>query len=73
MPTPTPSTLPPWSHESHRRQQARRGLELSPAERLHWLETTMDQMRALLGRAATRPAGVGREADSTDAEVTTRQ
>ena len=35
----------------HRRRQARLGLQLSPAERLRWLEETMDELRRLLGRA----------------------
>lgn len=37
--------------EGHRRRQARLGLHLSPAERLRWLEETMDELRRLLGRA----------------------
>lgn len=37
--------------EGHARRQARIGLDLSPAERLRWLEETMDQLRGLLGRA----------------------
>ena len=35
----------------HRRRQARLGLRLSPAERLRWLEQTMDELRGLVGRA----------------------
>lgn len=37
--------------DGHERRQARRGLELTPAARLRWLEETMAEMRALLGRA----------------------
>ena len=37
--------------EGNRRRQARLGLQLSPAERLRWLEETMDELRRLLGRA----------------------
>ncbi len=37
--------------EGHRRRQARLGLCLSPAERLRWLEETMDELRGLVGRA----------------------
>ena len=37
--------------EGHSRRQARLGLRLSPAERLEWLERTMDELRGLLGRA----------------------
>lgn len=46
------SRTPSWSYASHRRRQVRRGLELNAAERLHWLETTLEEMRSLLGRAA---------------------
>jgi len=38
--------------EGHDRRQARLGLELSPAERLEWLERTLAEMREILGRAA---------------------
>ena len=38
--------------EGHDRRQARLGLELSPAERLEWLERTLAEMRELLGRAS---------------------
>lgn len=37
--------------EQHRRRQARLGLRLSPAERLRWLEESMEEFRKLLGRA----------------------
>lgn len=37
--------------DGHGRRQARTGLLLTPAERLRWLETTMEEMRRLLGRA----------------------
>lgn len=48
--------------EGHRRRQARLGLGLSPAERLRWLEETMEELRGLLGRARYgRP--VSQEAD----------
>lgn len=40
-----------WSYEEHRRRQTRRGLEMTPAERLHWLEETMAELRELQGRA----------------------
>ena len=46
--------------EGHRRRQVRLGLQLSPAERLRWLEQTMDEMRRILGRARRgRPLGGG--------------
>ena len=40
-----------WSFEEHRRRQARLGLGLSPAERLRWLEESMEDLRKLVGRA----------------------
>lgn len=42
-----------WSWEAHHRDQALSGLRLTPAERLRWLEETMDGMRRWLGRART--------------------
>ena len=39
------------SWEEHRRRQARLGLQLPPAQRLKWLEETMEELRRLLGRA----------------------
>ncbi len=40
-----------WDRESHDCRQVRLGLELSPAERLRWLEETMDEFGRLVGRA----------------------
>lgn len=40
-----------WDFEAHRRRQARLGLGLSPAERLRWLEESMEELRKLVGRA----------------------
>ena len=40
-----------WSWEANRRRQIRRGLELTPSERLQWLETTLAEARRILGRA----------------------
>ena len=37
--------------DGHRRRQARIGLALSPLQRLHWLEQTMEEMKRMLGRA----------------------
>lgn len=39
------------AHERQRLEQLRRGLELTPAQRLRWLEETMATMRRWLGRA----------------------
>lgn len=38
----------------HRRRQARLGLELTPAERLRWLEDAMETLRRWQGRARRR-------------------
>jgi hypothetical protein len=40
-----------WDFEGHRRRQARLGLQLSPVERLRWLEESMEDLRKLVGRA----------------------
>ena len=37
--------------EAHRREQARMGLRLTPAQRLRWLEETMQTLRRWQGRA----------------------
>lgn len=38
-------------YEGHARRQACVGLRLTPAERLRWLERTMDELRRVVGRA----------------------
>lgn len=40
-----------WSFEAHHRRQVRLGLRLSPAQRLRWLEQSMEELRKLVGRA----------------------
>jgi hypothetical protein len=46
----------PRGFDGHRRVQARMGLRLTPAERLRWLEETMDSLRRWRGLARpTRP------------------
>jgi hypothetical protein len=40
-----------WSFEGARRHHIRQGLRLTPAERLHWLEETVEEMRRLQGLA----------------------
>ena len=40
-----------WSFAGARRQHLRSGLRLTPAERLRWLEETVDEMRRLQGLA----------------------
>jgi hypothetical protein len=37
--------------KGHRRRQARLGLLLTPAQRLRWLEETMEELRRYVGRA----------------------
>jgi hypothetical protein len=40
-----------WDFAGTRRQHIRHGLRLTPAERLRWLEETVDEMRRLQGLA----------------------
>jgi hypothetical protein len=40
-----------WDFAGTRRHHIRSGLRLTPAERLKWLEETVDEMRRLQGRA----------------------
>jgi len=40
-------------YDGHRRAQAMMGLRLTPAERLRWLEETMETLRRWQGRART--------------------
>lgn len=52
--------FPDRSWDEHRRRQAVNGLQLTPAERLRWLETTMEELRRWLGRARDgRPTAPG--------------
>jgi hypothetical protein len=53
----------PRGYDGHRREQARMGLRLTPAQRLRWLEETMDSMRRWRGLA--RP---GRPPSDTEGE-----
>ena len=46
----------PRGFDGHRRAQARMGLRLTPAERLRWLDETMDALRRWQGLA--RPTQV---------------
>ena len=49
---------PGWSFEANRRRQLRRGLALTPAQRLRWLEEMVPGLRRLLGKARhTRERG----------------
>lgn len=40
-----------WDFDGTRRHHIRQGLSLTPAERLRWLEETVDEMRRLQGLA----------------------
>lgn len=40
-----------WDFEGTRRQHLLRGLRMTPAERLRWLEETVEEMRQLQGLA----------------------
>jgi hypothetical protein len=42
-----------WSRAAHDRRQAALGLELTPAERLAWLERALDELSRVAGRAET--------------------
>ena len=44
-------TLLDWSHADTRRRQERAGLQMTPAERLVWLEEMLEELLPLVGRA----------------------
>jgi hypothetical protein len=46
-----PEEETPWDFEGTRRHHLRRGLRMTPADRLRWLEETVAEMRQLQGRA----------------------
>lgn len=50
-----------WDFAGTRRHHLRRGLRLTPAERLRWLEETVDEMRRLQGLARS-----GRKIEETE-------
>ncbi|HEX9241302.1 MAG TPA: hypothetical protein VF875_02555 [Anaeromyxobacter sp.] len=56
-PRPPPPGEFPRGFEGHRRAQAGAGLRLTPAERLRWLEETMDALRRWRGRARKAERG----------------
>ena len=41
-------------YEGHQQRQARHGRELTQAQRLRWLEQTLNEMRRLVGRIPRR-------------------
>ena len=49
-----------WDFEGTRRNHLRLGLQMTPVERLRWLEETVDEMRQIQGLARKgRPVGDG--------------
>jgi len=51
----------PRGFEGHRRAQVLMGLRLTPAERLRWLEDTMETLRRWQGRATAPRKAVNRK------------
>ena len=50
----------PWTFEGARARQLRWGLSLTPAERLRWLEESLDELLPWLGKARDgKPVGSG--------------
>jgi hypothetical protein len=43
-----------WTFEETRRRQMRAGLAMTPAERLAWLESMLDELLPLVGRGRLR-------------------
>jgi hypothetical protein len=41
----------PWTFEGNRALQIRMGLEMTPAERLRWLEASVEELLPWVGRA----------------------
>lgn len=51
-----------WDFDGARRHHLQQGMRMTPAERLRWLEETVDEMRRLqglarLGRTVGEPGG----------------
>jgi hypothetical protein len=46
-----PITSHGWSHDETRQRQIRAGARMTPAQRLAWLEETLDELLPLVGRA----------------------
>jgi hypothetical protein len=63
---PAPSRAAAW--REHRRRQARIGLELSPAERLRWLEQALETLRRWQGRARRAGGSSGSPAEGIPGE-----
>jgi hypothetical protein len=58
---PAVDDLGSWDFEGTRRHHLEQGLRMTPAERLRWLEETMDEMRRLQGLAR-----FGRKIDTSE-------
>lgn len=43
-----------WSHADTRQRQVRAGVQMTPAERLAWLEEMLDELLPLVGRARAK-------------------
>lgn len=56
----------PRGWDEHRRSRADLGLRLTPAERLRWLEETMETMRRWLGRARAGATAAPPRAEPSD-------
>jgi hypothetical protein len=48
---PAADSSEPWTFEANRELQLRMGLKLTPAERLRWLEETVEELLPWVGRA----------------------
>lgn len=49
----TPREHVDWDAETERLHQIKVGLAVTPAERLHWLETTVAELQSWVGLART--------------------
>lgn len=47
----TPGPQEPWTFAANRSLMIRKGLELTPAQRLRWLEETVEELLPWVGRA----------------------
>jgi hypothetical protein len=70
IPNPAGREEIPWDFEGARRHHIRLGLQMTPAERLRWLEDTVAEMRQLQGlaRKSQKIQDVCRETDLLLAE-----
>jgi hypothetical protein len=52
--------------DGHWRRQVRLGLALTPAQRLRWLERTMEELRPLVGRARFAAPSAAKRPEALD-------